>query len=48
MKNATKTPGHQNTPKIDTMYFNFGEILCFCDLVAKSHFSWASTLNFEL
>jgi hypothetical protein len=39
IRNATKTPSHQNTPKLDNKCFNFGEIWCFCDLVAKSDFS---------
>jgi hypothetical protein len=39
IRNATKTPSHQKTPKPDNKYFNFGEIWCFSDLVAKPDFS---------
>jgi hypothetical protein len=39
IRNATKTPSHQNTPKPDNKGFNLGVIWCFCDLVAKSDFS---------
>jgi hypothetical protein len=46
---AMTRPSLQNTPKPNKQYFNFGEIWCFCDLVAIFDFSeWAQYLIFSL